>query len=123
MSLTTKKTTRVTKNRYSLKKCLNSLRGCPGIKKECRKIHALDLIFVQKRLKIIGCKIQEDLHHGSDHYLVAMYINFVPDLEPEKVKRWAWKSANSNKVFKAAKKQDFTPPLIYNMMDIDAYMD
>lgn len=55
----------------------------------------INLVFVQKELKVAECEIQEDLRHRSDYYPVATYINFSPDLEPEKVKNQAWESADS----------------------------
>ena len=81
----------------------------------------IDLVFTSERLEVVGCKIRKDLHHRSDHYPIATYLDLSPDLEPEKRKR-AWKSANPDRVLKAAKELNFSYLSLYNTADIDAYM-
>ena len=85
--------------------------------------NTLDLVFVEEGLEVIECKIRKDLHHRSDHYPVAIYIDFLPDLEPGKLKKRAWKSTDPDKVCKAAKRLNFTLSPIYSTMNIDVYLD
>ena len=76
----------------------------------------LNLVFVEEGLEVIRCEIRKDLHHGSDHYPVATYINLLPDLEPGKLEKRAWKSADPDKVREAAKRLNFTLSPIYSTM-------
>ena len=83
----------------------------------------MDLVFVEERLEVIEYEIQKDLHHRSDYYLVATYVDLLPDLEPRKLEKHAWKSTDPDKIRKAAKRLNFTLSSIYSTMDIDAYLD
>ena len=46
----------------------------------------IDLVFALEKLRVVECKIWKDLHHGSDHYPIAIYLDLSPDLELEKRK-------------------------------------
>ena len=81
----------------------------------------IDLVFASERLGVVGCKIRKNLHHRSDYYPIATYLDFSLDLESEKRKQ-AWKSADPDTVLEAAKRLNFSYSFLYNTADIDAYV-
>lgn len=82
------------------------------------------MAFATKELSssIVKCKVQKNLHHGSDHYPIAIHLNLSPDLEPE-VRQQAWKSVNLNQILEAVKKFIFGLLSLNSEVNIDAYMD
>ena len=84
----------------------------------------MDLIFISDSLlgAVIECTVRHDLHHWSDYYLIATYLDLAPNLEPE-IKQCAWKSADLEKVLETAKKLAFD--LFYSLTtesEIDTYL-
>ena len=43
-----------------------------------------DHIFMSEKLLriLIGCEVRKDLHHGSNHYPIATYLDLTLDTEP-----------------------------------------
>ena len=68
----------------------------------------VDLVFISEFLlgAVTKCTVRFDLHHGSNHYLIATYLDLTPNLEPE-IKKQAWKSADPEKILKIAKELAF----------------
>ena len=58
---------------------------------------------------VTECAVRHNLHHGSNHYLIAIYLDLAPNLEP-KVKQRAWKNADPEKILKVAKELAFDVP-------------
>ena len=71
----------------------------------------LDLTFLQQDLHsaLLSCEVRRDLHHGSDHLLVATYIGLEVKEVEERLRR-AWKSANPEAVAKLARETSLSIP-------------
>ena len=69
----------------------------------------------------MGCEIRKNLHHRSDHYPIATYLDLSLNIEPE-IKKCEWKSADLAEVLQAAKEQRFNLPILANEADINMYV-
>lgn len=85
--------------------------------------NTIDLAFVTEGLvgSVVGCETWKDLHHRSDHYPIAIYLELSLDLKP-KIRQWAWKSADLNQVLDAAKKHNIDCLFLNNEGNIVNYV-
>ena len=84
----------------------------------------IDLTFMQPELfdALLACDVREDLHHGSDHLPVVATI----ELEVEEVvaqPRRAWKTADPEKVAKAAAEINLGIPELRTTEAVDQYLE